>query len=465
MNTNNAPGVAALGERSSFSLGIPQLLQVLKLSIWPAVAAALVLGAAAWYYLSVTPPSYSIVAEVVVERRELPTESGGGESSRFNATQAEILKSQRIINAALAREPLPPAQQQALLEGNSTPALWVLERFTAFPVFGTQVITAVYDTPDPEHGVAFLNAAMSEYLALVRESDVEQHQETLALLLQSEKELRDRLAELQSQYRAVSAESTGAGADADALTLQRQLAGSYNSQRLRTERELAALENRQSAIRRALSSDELLSLNEAFVQDGTGAAIQAAEVELATLLADYFEDHPDVRSARIRLAELEVRLRNEASEQLRLLQAETRAANRELEKLNSGFQEIIAGARGIDDLRLRRESIQTEIKSTGALLEEASGRINDSSLAIGSLAGGRSGTVASLIREPEVPQAPVWPRANIVYFLALALAAILGVLLGLLRFVLQPAAVVRSNAATRRSASELMREAAQRRVA
>ncbi len=449
---------------TAFTFGLNDLPRLLQAMVWPFVTCALAAVLLSSIYLRYAEPSYTIISEIVVERRQLAaTQDDGGESVRFNATQAEILKSPRVIKAALENAPLPAAQRAKARESNLSEVMWVMENLTVSPVTGTQVIAIAYSTTDAQHGVRLLDAVVDQYLSLSRGSDMDIQEETMDLLENSAATLRNRLGRLEQNYKALREEDGSLGEGDEALSLYKQVAEDYNAQRIRAQREVPLLVDRLAAIRRARSTDELLSLPEKFSQGNTGRAVAQSKVEISRMLTQYTEGHPHLVAARQNQADLEARLREEANELEALVQNQLRDAEREAARLEAAYAQAVANAKAVDVQRLAQDSLRDEIDSTKVLLAEATSRINDRAIAIGSLAGGRSGTVAAVIRSPEIPAEAAWPRPRLVYALALFLAGAAALLIGLIRVSKEDRGFV---AALSRSpsASELMRESARRRV-
>lgn len=468
-NLSNPQNTDGSSYSEAFAFSLSDIGEVVAASVKPFAVLAVVGITLSYFYLQSSEPVFSIVSEIVVERKKPATSSdASGESVRFNATQAEILKSPLVVNAALNMHPLPKVLQEKAKDANLSHSAWVKEQLIVSTITGTQVIAIAFETMEPAHGVQLLESVVDQYLSLSRSTDVGEHTETLALLEKSAADLRAKLIRLQTEYQVVRRGNSSIGDGDEALSLHKQNAEDYNVQRLDAQQAVA---RRQAALRefdRILADRDMHLISQRFVKGETGRAYSQAEVRLSQLRANLQEAHPDVMAARIAVTDLLGRLLAEAKEQRRVLLNSRDVGRDEVRRLETQYRLAVEKAKFADIQQLDQRGLTSEIESTQQLLEAELARINDRSLAIGSLNSGSSGTVAAVIRTPSVPLEAVWPRPTVVYAMALFVAGILAGLTGLIlvarnrpkRQKFEPIVLHTKG----KTASELMREAAQKRV-
>jgi len=465
-NSQNLPE-DQISDRFAFSPS--DLGKVISASIKPFIVFALLALGLSFMYLKGAKPVYSIVSEIVVERKKpTATSDSSGESVRFNATQAEILKSPLVVNAALEKNPLPQELSEKAADANLSASAWIKEQLIVSTITGTQVIAIAFETSHPEHGVGFLDSVVNQYLKLSRNTDVDEHKGTLGLLEKSASDLRIKLAGLQEEYQTVRRSNSSIGEGDEALSLHKQNAEDYNVQRMEAQQELVRRQAALAEFDRVLADRDMHLLSQRYVKGEIGRAYAQAEVRLAQLRTNFQDAHPDVTAARMAVEDLRSRLLSEASEQRRVLLSSRNVSRGEANRLEQQYNLAIDKAKSADLAQLDQKVLVAEIESTQQLLEAELARINDRSLAIGSLNSGQSGTVAEVIRKPSIPLEAIWPRPKLVYAMALFAAAICAGLFGLISFTrskpqrqaFKPIVLHTQG----KTASELIREAAHKRV-
>lgn len=424
--------------KSWTSFTLADIPAILERSLLPTLIAIAILGMLAALYIENTEPRFTIITELVVERRKLPTEvNAAHESSRFVATQVEIIRSPRIIAAALDQQPMPLQSTQTTRDRSSLAQLLISESLSVSAVVGTQVISLAYDTTDPDHGVKFLSAVTDQYLKHTRDAESAIQEKAKSLLLSSEQRLRNRLAELQAQYKEVRRSGEYIGEGNQALSIQKRAADEFSQNRILAIQEGVEVANKIASVNDAIASYNLHVLKEIPALEATAEALSQAEVNLSDASARYSDEHPNMRLARQAVAELKQTLATEARGYLSTLEAKRRQLQRTEDEYARRHEQAMATAKSIDVQQLSENTLLAEITNTEQLLEKASTRLNDRKISLGAIDSGQSGTITTIIRPPIKPLEPVWPKPAIVYAIAVFLAVILGLLAGIIRMSLK----------------------------
>ncbi len=176
------------------------------------------LGTAA-AYLHHAKPVFEAEARLLVRQKGLQfdRESSFLKDRQFLATEAEILRSEAVLERALqlASPKLPDGY-------SGDPMTLVLDSLTVTPSPVADVLTVSYRSHSEQDTVAVLRAALDSYQEALHQSEGDDYVSTAKVLAQREQSLRDELKQLQNQYALLRAGSPLVGQGREALNLHTQ---------------------------------------------------------------------------------------------------------------------------------------------------------------------------------------------------------------------------------------------------
>jgi uncharacterized protein involved in exopolysaccharide biosynthesis len=180
-------------------------------------------------YLAVEKPTYEVSRRVLVEP-ERPAQDDGSPTMttrQFAPTQAELLRSPKVIRRALETAPLevPDAWREDVIG-------FISESLTVTQVVDTAVLKIRFRANDPVAAGRFVDALVRSYRNILREQQSETVERLKTMLTDEEQRRRDELETLQARHLALLRESPypakleeNASVKADNLVqLSRQLA-------------------------------------------------------------------------------------------------------------------------------------------------------------------------------------------------------------------------------------------------
>lgn len=377
--------------------------------------AGLVVGA---LIVTLSSPLYAVSAQVVLERRDAPrsasAESAGSAGSAFIATQAEIMGSRSVVEAAVASLPRP-----GHLEPEADATKSALEAVVATPVSGTQVVSLGYLGPDAPYGIRLLEAIVEQYRKTVGELERQSQQEKLSakqveldLLDQEVAELEKKLDALRSANDVAGTGDDAAEAQSAVLRDQAQQLAQVRSQRIELETRLAS------------GSEQLAILDPATkeLQD----QLWRAEAELERIQLTLMPQHPAVEAAQRNVDALRKQLAATAGATPAALRRDlqaTRALERELEAAERQER----GRMGrLEGYRREEKTLVAELEKVREMADVRRNELIDHRLLTRLAEAGEVGVSARIIAAPALPEEATWPRTKLI----VAACALLGLGVG-----------------------------------
>jgi uncharacterized protein involved in exopolysaccharide biosynthesis len=197
-----------------------------KLTFFVCASFTTALGVA---YLAVEKPTYEVSRRVLVEP-ERPAQDDGSPTMttrQFAPTQAELLRSPKVIRRALESAPLdvPKAWQEDVIG-------FISESLTVTQVVDTAVLKIRFRANDPVAAGRFVDALVKSYRDILREQQSETVERLKVMLTDEEHRRREELESMQARHLALLRKSPypakleeNASVKADNLVqLSRQLA-------------------------------------------------------------------------------------------------------------------------------------------------------------------------------------------------------------------------------------------------
>jgi capsular exopolysaccharide synthesis family protein len=168
---------------------------------WLIVSLLLTMGVGA-AYLQVATPIYEVRARLLIQKQGVQLDASRAwdfADPEFLATQAQILRSPVIVREALQSVEYPPPK-----EPGTDPVAAIIEKLTADPVRGTNVLSVGFRTPYPEAGTKLVERIVESYANFSQS-------ETLRLLgkLGETAKIQELLWQAQSRAKEIS-ETAGA---------------------------------------------------------------------------------------------------------------------------------------------------------------------------------------------------------------------------------------------------------------
>lgn len=374
------------------------------------VAAGLVL---ALIILVVTTPLYSVTTQVVLDRQdtlESALNAGGG-GSAFIATQAEIMQSRSVIEAAVATLKAP--------DTDADPVLAALESLQASPISGTQVVALSYLGPDPLYGAELLEATVNAYRSRLQADEQRNQAERLeakevefAALLEEVQQLEETLQSIRFSY------FNGSSAE-DSVDARNQIIRSQQQQ-------LQDARQRRIELESQLLAGSVASLSDDPVNRSLQDRLIQAEAELSRLTHTLKPGHPSREAAQREVALLKAQVA-EANRAMPVLR------RREIEALKGLEATLVAELEAehtqlssIERRRREEQLVMDDLEQTKLLVEQRRRALLDQKLFSRLAKNGEVGVTARLIAKPAQPLVPIWPNP----LLVLALGGMIGLLAG-----------------------------------
>lgn len=384
-------------------------------------AIGLVLALLVWAF---STPLYPVGAQVVLERHDMTRAESPGRTtatgSSFVATQAEVMQSESVLADALSRIP-----RAAHLDEESDGLADAVDRISASPVSGTQVVALGYLGPDPDHGVALLDAIVDAYLRTLRANEVAVQREKLRAKQAEIEVLEDEAVALESKLAALRAEKGTTGSANDTAQAQTDLLRDLASQLADVRNERITLENRLET-----GSDQLAILDPA--TRSLQEQLWAAEAELARTRLTLTSRHPAVEAAQREVTVLKRQLAQSSA-------ATPEALKRDIEAskgLESQLQALYEAERGrmseIERDRREESLLLDELERVRELSDTRRAELLDQRLVSRLAESGELGISARLIAPPTLPSGAVWPRPPLLIAAGLGLGLAAGLVAAIL---------------------------------
>jgi uncharacterized protein involved in exopolysaccharide biosynthesis len=373
-------------------------------------------------YLLKAARIYQVEAQVLLREVIAPTddpEPTRARGSEFLATQAELMRSPVVVGRALESSGVAPVSQE-------DPVRAAQEGLVVTPIKGTRIISISYRDEDRSRAPAFIEALVQSYEGYARELDRGEHGQSVALLRETETELKERLTALEQQYQELRSQSGSLGVGRDALTVQKGKLEQHSERLARANHRRIELQNRLRALD---GNDQLAGQGPDSAGSDSGsvrAALQETKTELARLAPTRSSRHPDVAILQGRIASLERELASASQTERALLARELQTARRDEARIQALFDQELQRGKDLDSKSLQEAELRGEIERIAALYASANRRLRSSELTVRALETNNAGLTATLLSEPSAPDDPIWPRPTLV----LVPFAFLGLLLG-----------------------------------
>lgn len=405
--------------RGGMQIGLDDILRAAWEHKWM-VALCLIVGCLLGAgVLFVATPMYALTAEVVLERQD-PVEtvlSTGQAGSAFIATQAEIMQSRSVVEAAVT------GLGARAVGGSEDPAAAVaaaLEALQASPVSGTQVVALSYLGPDAGYGADLLAATVAAYRERLKDDERHNQAQRLQARETEYNTLLDEVRRMEAALDAMRRSQLEGVSVADAVEAQNQIIRNQTQQIAEARQQRMALESRLLAgSMGALADDPVTrSLRDRLFQ---------AEAELGRVTQTLNAGHPTREAATRTVQTLRSQLAAAEQATPRLLQREIEAAKRLEAELALLLESERARLSETERLRREEQRLIDDLAQTQVLVEQRRRALLDQRLVSRLAENGEVGITARMIAEPVIPLAPSWPNPLLVF----AIGSMLGLLVGL----------------------------------
>jgi uncharacterized protein involved in exopolysaccharide biosynthesis len=183
---------------------------------WLIAASMLLSLAAAFAYLQTTEPVFEAEARLLVRQNGLKfdAESGFLKDRQFLATESEVLRSEPVIRRAL--QTFTPKLPEGYTDD---PLKLVLDSLTVTPSPVADVLTVNFRSNAEDDAVEMIRAAIDTYQEMLHQSEGDVYVSTVNVLSNRERQLREELETLQTQYEELRKNSPLVGQAREALNL------------------------------------------------------------------------------------------------------------------------------------------------------------------------------------------------------------------------------------------------------
>lgn len=299
------PNQLLVALRSRWISAVVVLLGVLAIVATATTAAPRRYTAAASVLLDVKSPDP--VAVVAVSGLTLS-------SSSYVATQADVLRSERVVRGALQRlhllqDTARRAQWAASTGGRGDFAAWLVEALSrdleVKPSRDSNVLTVAYTADDPAFAAAMANAIVDAYIGTTVDLRVEPARRFNAFFDERARELRDALEAAQARLSAYQREK-GILVEDEKLDVEHARLGELSTQLVSLQ---AASD--ESASRRAQAARHAARLPEVVANplvSGLTAELSRQEAKLGDLQQRYGDRYPEVVQLRAVVGSLRARI-------------------------------------------------------------------------------------------------------------------------------------------------------------
>ncbi|MCR9096901.1 MAG: hypothetical protein NXI30_21990 [bacterium] len=397
----------AIRERRQLLLGGGGIGLVLALLVW-----------------AVSTPLYPVGAQVVLERHDMTRVESPGRAnatgSAFVATQAEVMQSESVLADALSKIP-----RAAHLDEEDNALADAVDSVTASPVSGTQVVALGYLGPDPNHGVALLDAIVDAYLRALRSNEVAVQREKLRAKQAEIDVLEEEAVSLEANLTALRVEKGTTGSADDTAQAQTDLLRGLASQLADVRNERITLENRLET-----GSDQLAILDPA--TRSLQEQLWAAEAELARVKLTLTARHPAVEAAQREVTVLRRQLDQTASATPEALKRDIEASKGLEAQLQELYESERARMSSIERDRREESLLLDELERVRQLSDTRRAELLDQRLVSRLAESGELGISARLIAPPQLPTSAVWPRPPLLLAAGLGLGLAAGLVAAIL---------------------------------
>jgi succinoglycan biosynthesis transport protein ExoP len=406
-------------------------------------------------YLATARPTYQVKARLLVEERSKPLEHSQrpGDNKDFLPTQAEIIRSPAVIQQVVEALAIVPGP-----DGGS-PVLDIVDHLQADPLVGTDVLSLNFQDSSPTIAIEKLQAVIAAYQGYIKTSEQGTYRQTITLLTEREKQLRDDLNQLHANLIELRKQSPYMSEDRAASGIQRTVLSGIGQSLTATksrsvqlqsllkemtafrDAELAASESRRifptgldtgrgptdvasgsTGYSGGESRGDWLAAVEVLsrvVRGGLASLEDPAPTQQALLEAQsramelsqrFGPKHPELRGARVLIASLEGRLRRTVMEAPVVLDREIESLGDEEASLIELYNQELAAVKGADEFYLKEQKTREDIDRLQQIHGSIVSKLNDSQLADQALSGGRASVSVKVLDGPQLVNDQVWPQ-------------------------------------------------------
>ena len=373
------------------------------------------------------PTLYRSSATMLVESQALSTDvvqaPGAGKIEERIAKIREQVLSRGDLISVIEQNDLYPAERR------SQPMSYIVDKIrkaTTVGALGGDIggsgenkdviaIKMDFDYPDPSKAQAVMQSYVTQFLRMDSEQVEDQANLTVRFLTDQASKLRAQISQIEGQITALKASNGSALANAGGPTFVDT--GSYTAQ-------ITALENQNR---------QLLAGNGAAGED----PLAQAQAALAAAQATFSDTHPDVITAKERVAAMRRAQGSGGGGPSASVQEQIRANNAAIAQLLAARNSAVARANTSMAGQARAPAIMEramQLENQASTLRDQYKTISDDLLKAQSgarLANEQRAERLSLVEPPNLPDAPHWPNRPLVIAAGAAAGLGLGLLLAL----------------------------------
>ncbi len=341
-------------------------------------------------FIAVKPAAYKATASVIMEEPDysLTEFRDAIPAQRFDdmtlETQINLLKSPQLIQKTLGTldERAVNVQKDhvkkdtANLDERDAQIKTFSENFAAAPAGRSRVITATYKSRDPALAAEIINTHVQNYIDYQIENKREQVKlvnEWLAAQIEKLKKDSQTKSQAIQDFRSESGIILGKNSQ----ELINQQIEDLTLQLVPVETQKLSLQARAKSIEAAGKSDavpEIMSSN--MISDLKGQATMAQQ-DLKSLSAQYGPDHPKVRAAKKKIAQIQGDIAREAANIRKSVAVELESTTAQEEMLRSRIEELSRESEQLRDKEITLESLQGELEANRKLLTTYMDRLQE----------------------------------------------------------------------------------------
>ncbi len=382
--------------------------------------------------LVMRPEQYTANAAVLLDVKSTDPIVGAGIQAlainSYMATQADIIRSERVISAALRKlekdkDPALLASWEKEAGGRGELLPWLAERtvkhFEVLPSRESNVIRVSFTSPSPEDAAATANAIIDAYIATTIELRTEPAKLYNSFFDARAKELRLAL-ETAQEALSVYQRKIGVVASDEKLDIENNRLSRLSSQLVTAENEAA-----DSSSRKALSDSNAGSMPD--VQKSPlittlNAALADKQLQLKALTARYSKNHPTVATLRLDIDGLQTQIEAQTQKVLRGITLNDEAAQSRVAQLKAALETQRARLLRLKSQRDLAEILQRDVENAERAYSVAFEQTSQSNLE-----SQANQTNVSVLKHASIPAKASSPRVKLTLVCAFVLGCLLAV--------------------------------------
>lgn len=384
---------------AALAFTLDDVLQVLQRQRRTLLAGAIAGVLITLLVLALTTSLYAVSARVVITQQSagklVDTDSG---SSTFIATQAEVIHSPTVVQAAVAALPTPDH-----LSPEDDAVADALNSVHASAVSGTRVIALGYLGGDANYGAALLTAMVDAYVTDLRDTTRLSQAQSLDTKTAELDVLLEEIGKQESKIGELRQISAIVGTADEAATTQIERLSDQVTELMKVRNRRIELESRLATGGARLNSDDP-------VRNSLLEEMRQAESKLARAKLSLTTAHPTVVAAERNVEVLRVQLDASFNASPRKLWQQIREASRQEAQLAALEAQSRERLEVIEVRRRDENELIEELARTRSLADEWRRELFDQRLVARLAQSGDVGIGARFIAEPAVPDGAVWPK-------------------------------------------------------